>query len=309
MPIKSIAKLILPPIVLSELRALYHTVRHREFYSTIAEHQRKSDTIFIVGNGPSLKEQLENSLNVFSHAPCLCVNYFVNTEYYEKIKPLVFMLMDPELFVVTADDKLNEKHQILIQNLLNKTTWSMDLVVPSQFRKSVCVKQLQTNKHLRLLFVNTLYDYKIYFNESQQFKFFNKNLISVPAQSVLNTAVYCAIFWRYKNIVIVGADTSWHKEIEVAQNTNQVYLNATHYYGVEKIYLYKDGEKTQPIKLHESLALGTATVLKNYWLLKDYAEFNGVSVYNASAHSNIDAFPRKKLSEVESLFSNKVVFA
>jgi hypothetical protein len=136
----------------------------------------------------------------------------------------------------------------------------------------------------------------MFHNKKEQFKLFNKNKLAVPAQTVLNTAVFFAIFWRYKNIVLIGADTSWHEEINVDQKTNELFYESNHFYGTERKKAYSDVERKTPGKVHEEFyAIGNA--LKLYWLLREYAEFNSVRVFNASAKSYIDAFERIPLDD------------
>jgi hypothetical protein len=128
----------------------------------------------------------------------------------------------------------------------------------------------------------------MYENKIYQFDLYNKNKISVPAQTVLNTAVYLAVFWRYKNIVLIGADTSWHEELQVDQETNILYFDDEHFY---------ETKQSIPSKIHEQFFC-LARVFENYCLLREYADYNSVSVFNASEKSWIDAFERKKLKNI-----------
>ena len=99
---------------------------------------------------------------------------------------------------------------------------------------------------------------------------------------------------RYKEIYLIGADTTWIELLHVDQNTNDVYTIDTHFYGKKKMPLYKDSAGKIPVKLHEELYFNL-NALKLYWELKDYADYAGVRVYNASEYSLIDAFERRKL--------------
>jgi hypothetical protein len=83
----------------------------------------------------------------------------------------------------------------------------------------------------------------------------------------------------------------------VDQKTNQVYLEDKHFYGQKRMPLYLDSDNTISQKFHEELQ-GIINAFKFYWFLREYAEYNSVSVFNASGKSWIDAFERKTLEEL-----------
>lgn len=290
--IKTILKLFLPPIF-RQIRGILK--KKSKFFSSIHKHKKKSNTIFIFGNGPSIKEQLEEYCDILSSYPCICVNYFVSTEYYEKIKPSIYVLMDPNIFTGIVHDNYIEKLELLWKNLFEKTTWNMDIIVPSQFRNHARLKQLKKNLRINVLFCNML-DCSMYLSKKSMFELFNKNKLAAPAQTVINTAIFLAIFWRYKNIILLGADTSWHEEIKVDQKTNILYIDDKHFYDSKTL------EKHDlPTKLHEEFYY-ISKALEIYHILNEYANYNSVSVYNASKISWIDAFERKSLEEIFAIF-------
>jgi hypothetical protein len=292
--IKAVIKQCIPPILLSIIRVLRNKFR---FYSTIHKHIKKGDTLFVLGNGPSLKEQLENSLSIITSAPVLCVNHFASSEYFEKIKPSVYVGIDPGLFMPTNEKEVNEQSIALWNTLRLKTQWNMDIVIPSQFRNNERIIPLKENPYINLLFVNMV-DCSPYWNDKNRFKLFNKNKIAFPAMNVLNTSLGLAIFWKYKNIVLLGADSSWHEDIELDQQTNILYTVDPHFYkDVQKRIVYIDTEAKIQAKVHEIFDC-LKIAFESYWLLKKYADFNSVSVFNGSGKSWIDAFERKSIEEI-----------
>jgi hypothetical protein len=274
-----------------------------KFFSSIHKHIKKGDTIFILGNGPSLKEQLETQCDFIASFPCVCANNFVSTDFYEKIKPSVYVLVDPSYFVCdwSKDSCSHVVKEIDMnwKNLFERTKWNMKLVVPARFKSCARFKQLKENTYISILFYNDL-DSNVYLNKKSMFKLFNRNKLSVPAQTVINTAVYLAVFWRYKNIVLLGADTSLHEDISIDQKTNTMYSKNKHFYGSEKQVVYKDTIQTISFKLHEYL-YAISRMFELYMLLREYADYNSVSVFNASEKSWIDAFERKTLEELKSI--------
>jgi antitoxin component of RelBE/YafQ-DinJ toxin-antitoxin module len=182
------------------------------------------------------------------------------------------------------------------EKIIANTKWPLDLVIPSEYRQAKQIEQIKSNKYINVLFYNSV-NCSDYNDKTKQFNLFNENKLAPPAQTVLNTAVYFGIFWRYKTIVLIGADTSWHKQIEVDQKTNMLYMKDAHFYGVNKRSLYKNVERTVPARIHEEF-YSIARALEAYWLLREYAEFNSTTIYNASGKSYIDAFERKPLKTI-----------
>jgi hypothetical protein len=260
-------------------------------------YKKETDTIFVLGNGPSLKHQLDNpdASRLLALNTCICVNSFILTGYYDKIKPAIYLLVDPSYFTSVSVQETEEEHLLVWENLINKTTWEMDIIISSQYKNNNRVNRLRENKNINVLFFNQS-DCSICLNKKEQFRLFNKNRLEVPAQTVLNTALYLCIFWRYKNIVLLGADTSWHEEIRVDQKTNILFFENRHFYKSKEKILYNDAEETIRQKIHEQF-YSIARAFELYWLLREYAEFNSVKVFNASTRSYIDAFERISLDE------------
>jgi hypothetical protein len=205
------------------------------------------------------------------------------------------MLIDPSFFVQCAVAEIEQEHISVFDNLFSKTIWDVDLVVCSKYKGNDRILKLKGNHHINVLFINQN-NYNTFNTKEEQFELFNKNKIEFPAQTVLNTAVYLSIFWKYKNIILIGADTSWHEDIKVDQKTNVVYSNDEHFYDSKKRILYSDTIQTIPSKLHQEF-FAIAKALEYYCFLREYADYNSVSVYNASEKSWIDAFERRKLSD------------
>jgi hypothetical protein len=163
------------------------------FYSTLDQHKREGDTIFVLGNAPSLKKQLDEYINQLKNYPCICVNGFADSEYYEKLRPKIYMILDPG--TLDKDEVLNknsEKH-IYYQTFLNihdRTTWKMDFIVPSLDRKgNALVEYFKENKNINILYINTM-KCRFYFREKRLFRLFGRNLLMPHAATVIIAAVY-----------------------------------------------------------------------------------------------------------------------
>jgi hypothetical protein len=308
MTIKKIIKLFIPPILLVFINLFKKKEKENTsiplFYSTINNHKKNADKIIILGNGPSLKKQLANSIDILKSNVCVCVNSFVLTEYYSIIKPRVYLLIDPSFFVQCAVSEIEQEHISVFDNLFSKTTWDMDMVVCNRYKNNDRIIKLIKNPYINVLFINQD-EYGTFTTKEEQFNLFNQNKIGVPAQTVINTAVYLGIFWRYKTVILIGADSSWHEELLLDQESNILYIKDEHFYGNKKRIIYIDPETKTPCKMHEQFSSLT-NAFKMYWLLREYADYNSVSVINASEKSWIDAFERKKLNYFISINNNKL---
>jgi hypothetical protein len=202
-------------------------------------------------------------------------------------------MVDPAYFTTVSVRETEEEILSVWENLIAKTTWKMDIIVSSQFRNNERICRLKENQNINVFFFNQS-DCSLYRNKKERFKLFNENKLDVPAQTVLNTALYLGIFWRYENIVLIGADTSWHEEINVDQKTNVLFFENRHFYKTKRKILYANTKCTVPSKMHNEF-YNIAKAFELYWLLREYAEFNNVKVFNASTKSYIDAFERISL--------------
>lgn len=296
MNIKSVLKLFIPPVFISLGKNLLkkRTGSKRPYISTINQIEKKSDSICILGNGPSLKETFNKYLDVLKTKECIVVNFFCKTDYYNIIKPKFYLLADPAFFgdTETYSDDLKQRIISFWDVFLSKTDWDINLIVPDYAKNTNFGQKCSTNTFVHLFYYNTSDNSKN--TDQSKFELWDKNLIDVPAQTCLNTCLYIGIFLRYKEIYLVGADTNWVELLHVDQKTNEVYTMDSHFYGTVRRTLYADTESKIPQKLHDELfCIGNS--LEAYWELNSYSEYAGVKVYNASEYSLIDAFERRNL--------------
>ena len=299
MKLKEIIKLFMPPIII-RLYDKIHTyiIRNQkksEFTSTITDMKKESDILVVIGNGPSLNESMKRFKDRIIKYDCIVVNNFCDTDYYQQLQPKLYLLADPAFFgmIDSYEPSLKERVNRFIAKIIEKTKWDVSLIVPSLAIGSESINKIKKNPFIHPYFYN--YKDLVKYNEDNKFDFWDQNLISVPAQTCLNTCVWLGIFLRYSEIYVIGADTSWIELLHVDQDTNEVYTIDSHFYGKRKMPLYKDTEGKIPVKLHEELN-SISNALRSYWDLKAYADYAGVKVYNASEYSLIDAFERKKIS-------------
>lgn len=294
--IKEILYLFVPPIfniLKNKLMNRNKPLVSKEFVSTIGNITPTCDKLVVIGNGPSLNDTLKDLKDKIKENDCIAVNHFCETECYIQIKPKYYLLADPAYWgdVKTYADWLKAKITRFTETIIAQTSWDINLIIPSSAYHSQFVKRVSTNPYIHIFYYNS-----INYNHSTQlskYELWDSNSIAPPAQTVLNTAVWLGIFLRYKKIYLIGADTTWLEELEVDQETNELYFVDTHFYDKKRKPIYSDVEGKIPQKLHEQLDC-ISRAFSQYWELKGYADYVGVNVYNASKYSLIDAFERKK---------------
>lgn len=295
--IKEILCLFVPPVFIilkNKFKNRNKQLETKELVSTIGDITPTCDKLVVIGNGPSLNDSIKKQKNAIIANDCVVVNQFCKTDYYTELKPKFYLLADPAYFG-TIDNYTNRLKNIvhgLIESIVNKTTWDINLIVPSFARDSEFINAVKKNHYIHVYFYNTTND--VVPNSSQmKYEAWDHNQIAPPAQTCLNTCVWLGVFLRYKQIYLIGADTTWIENLHVDQETNEVYTIDSHFYGTKRVTLYSDEEGKTPQKLHDELNC-ISRALSQYWELKYYSDYAGVKVFNASKYSLIDAFERKK---------------
>lgn len=291
MKIKTIIQLLTPPI-LYKVKQTFCPKKEIDLHP-LQKLKHQSDRMVVVGNGPTLNKTMELYEPQLQEADGIMVNFSANSDLYERIRPAYYLLVDPAYY--TMPNHLYDSLCALFDAIVKKTTWPMKIIMPKCAKGCYAIERFKENSNIEILFYE---DGWMIPKEMSKYEAWDKNYISPPAQTVLNTAVWLSIYWGYKETYIVGADTSFLADLRVDQETNILYTEDTHFYSNKDVYKdsYDSIKKRRPIgtKLHEELfSIGTA--LKDYWDMKKYADWKGVKVYNASEYSWIDAFERKKL--------------
>lgn len=286
---------VLPPFVYFVIKNLYLFIKNGFLYSSnIKKYKKNNNRLIIMGNGPSLNSSLKKYMNKISLFDCMCVNEFVISDYYELIRPHIYIVADPNNFIKYDEMSENIREQTInmVTALRTKTQWPLVLMAPDFARKSDFIKNLNNN-NIKVLYYNTL-NLCIPPTEKSIFFCWNHNMIPPLAQTVLNVCLNLGIMFRYNEIFLIGADSNWMEDVRVDQTDNRVYIIDKHFYGEKKRYLYSDVYEKVPSKLGDELD-AEKRVFESYWILNKYAQYNKLSIYNASEYSLIDAFQRKKI--------------
>ncbi|MFA7289245.1 MAG: hypothetical protein WC055_10260 [Melioribacteraceae bacterium] len=277
-------------IFLDSIITLIRVVILSKFDITLPEEK---GSIVILGNGPSLKNTLNENLD-FIKSPDkkrMAVNMFCNSETYSEIKPEYYILNAPEFFRNVVTEMWEEMRWKVFQNLKDKTNWDMILLVPAIASKSEYFKKfMDVQTRIKIVYYNTTPAEG--FTSFIQF-LFKRNLGMPRPHNVLVPAIFLSLNMGFKEIYLVGADHSWHEDIKVDE-TNKTTVNHEHFYDAGKVTMpmYKlDGEEYRIHDIFRKLHLA----FKGYFIIKDYAEKLDAKIFNASVRSYIDAFLKIKI--------------
>ena len=292
MSLRELLRLFIPP--------MYYNIKHRleklrlEPAIPLPKISHSNDRLVIIGNGPSLNKTMELYELQILGADTIMVNFSARTPLYEKIRPKYYLMADSGFM---DNQSARESVDKLVEDICHKTTWPMTVVMPDRLKLWDGGSRMSQNKNITVLYYSTKWTEA---KNKELFRVWDKNKGYPPAQTVLTTCVWFSIYQGYKEIYLVGADTSFIQDIYVGQNDNVLYTIDRHYYQNQdvcpsELEKEKGGRKFGTDM--EGILGDIHTMFEEYKLLKRYAEWKGVSVYNASEYSMIDCFERKKLDE------------
>lgn len=253
--------------------------------------KKKSDTIYVLGNGPSLNETLSDAFEKLKAEPCFAVNNFAFSSFYEVLKPSYYLISAPEYFMEKPPTQFHiDAREKLFKELVEKTSWELSFIVPGLASKTSFWKEsLSRNPNIKIFyFNNTPVEGPEWFTNY----IFSKGLGMPRPHNVLIPAIFMSINMGFNKILVFGADHSWHEDVRVDEN-NEMTVDHKHFYddGHKRGVMHKlDGQKYYFHDLLRKLYLA----FKGHFILNKYAAHRQAKILNASKKSYIDAFEKIK---------------
>lgn len=238
--------------------------------------------VIIMGNGPSLRQTIDTNLDILKQNDTLAVNFAANTPEFFEIKPRYYVLADPLFFTGSKPENI-----VSLYENLGRVNWPMTLIVPVKANVNIDNKSIDI-KRFNMVGIDGAEGLKHYF--------FDSRLAMPRPRNVLIPSIMAAIWLGYKEIYIVGADHSWMKTIDV-DSDNHVVSIQPHFYKDNKKELDRSKSAYANIRLHE-VVHSFYVAFKAYHAIARYAAKKGISIYNATPESFIDAFERRKLDSL-----------
>lgn len=244
--------------------------------------------LVILGNGPSLRRNLEEDMPVLQAADTLAVNFFANSPEFQQVRPKYYVLADPHFF----DKADTDPNVARLVAALNSIDFAMTLLIPSAARRKA---RLFANPLLRVETFN--------FVAVEGFRWFEDAMfghrLGMPRpRNVLIPSIMTGIWLGYKQIFLLGADHSWLSTLSV-NDRNEVVSIQPHFYKEDDREQKRIRQEYVRHPLHEVLESMTIA-FRSYHRIQAYASARGISIVNATPGSMIDAFPRGPLASTNS---------
>jgi hypothetical protein len=248
-------------------------------------------TCIILGNGPSLNQSIDEYQPILGNHKLLCVNHFAESPVYEKIKPEIYILNAPEMWMDDVEPFYHEKGKNLFNAISNNTNWGMDLFIPYSARKFQRWQEvINKNTQIRIFYFNS--------TPIEGYGWFRRlcynNYLGMPRpHNVLIPSLMLSLYSKFGKIYLLGTDHSWMKDLWVTED-NEVLLNQKHFYD-------KNTSTAKPMdnlgkgsrKMHEVLQK-FVYAFRGYIEINEYSRLKGQEIINCTKGSYIDAFKRSK---------------
>jgi hypothetical protein len=247
----------------------------------------------LLGNGPSLKQTLEEDLDFLKKTELVAVNNFATSGYYTTLQPANYVIHDPAYYLYDGVSFKRADIEATLKIIAEQTTWPINIYVQQRAKTSTFLKNLPIqNPNIRLIH----YNYSIFegFNFVKHW-FFNKGWAMPQAQNVLVVALFLAINRRFDEIFMFGADHSWHEQFRLNED-NILEVKDLHFYSksdTKHVVIIDVNDNSTVTMSQQFVSLSKA--FRGYEVLRDFAKSKNIKIFNASKKTYIDAFARIKI--------------
>lgn len=260
-----------------------------------AQNMNASGKILILGNGPSLGEQLPRLISekASEQGDIMAVNFFSLSEDFTTLKPKYYILSDPQFFRRAG---YNERIEAMYKALAENVSWPMTLYVqyynPEKFDYAAAVGH---NPNIKIVkFHTTLFRGF----RNVEFWCYRHGLGSGNFGTVVQNGEFIAMLLGYRTIELYGVDHTLLEGLTVNEK-NQLCRIKSHYYDktpqpAEPIYVNAT-TPPRPYTMASYLA-ETAELFRGHEVLAEYARTQGVRIINRTKGSMIDAYEREPLA-------------
>lgn len=264
--------------------------------------QKSKPFCLILGNGPSLDKNMDYITEIKTHCNIFCVNAFPSSDYFSQVRPQHYVIVSREYYFPDNDRPREQKiRDKVLQDLVSRTTWEINFFLPYEAKTSKkFLEIIRANKNIKPMFYNST---PIEGLTSLNHLLMDFSLGMPRPHNVLIPSIFLALTMKYQSIFLLGADHSWLPQIEVT-NKNEALVNQKHFYDRDSSRKRSMHLNGKPRKLHEILHKFYLS-FKAYHELHQFAIHKGLSIYNCTEGSFIDAFNRLMPQEIRSIFDER----
>ncbi len=247
----------------------------------------KTESLIIMGNGPSLRETIAKHSDTLKKSKTLAVNFAANAETFFQLKPAIYVLADPHFFKMESDGKSADPNVMRLWDNIASVDWNMTLYLPC---KAKIPESVIANRHI------TVKRYNLTPGEglAAPVHWLYRNGLAMPRpRNVLIASIMIALREGYRDIDIVGADHTWSRDLWV-DDKNRVISVQKHFYKDNDKEFERVAQEYAGYHLHDIMNSLTIA-FRSYHQIKAYADKIGATITNCTPGSFIDAFPRSSL--------------
>lgn len=242
--------------------------------------------VCVLANGPSLNEELKNL--DYTNSDCFVVNFFASTDYYEKVKPIGYFLLDTRFWSQTT---VVDKVKNLYEQMEKKTTWPMKLYVPKVYVNQINEFHHFNNQNITVVPYNTSLFYSGF--KKYEYSFYRKQKAIIPIQNIPLFAIYIALVRGYKHIELYGVDYTFFEGM-VIDDDNELCYALRHFYSNETPQLrkYIDVGSGKVVKLGDEI-VSVGNIYQQHYMMEKLAQSMDATVVNCTKKSMLDCYIRK----------------
>lgn len=229
--------------------------------NTSLENKYAGERLFILGNGPSLKNQ--NLLKLKDEFTMVTNNFYLHDDASE-ILPDFYCWVDPNMY--NGNTSLAD-----LQNLDNKIS-KTEFFFRLRAKKFIESKSLFKNKNIHYIVNDS------YLNDTLNFNFDLDGCIPGTV-NVIHTCLILAKYLGFSEIYLVGVDATMFMPVQ------------EHFYELSK------NEKKSLEKYDESLFY-TSYMFKSYKILRKYFMKDNIKIFNATDGGVLELFPRRDFNSL-----------
>ena len=302
---RSSLRRLIPVIIVDVMLCVYGVLAYVFFWRNhprVIEQNAESQTLVILGNGPSLSDDISGILRRRAEIRVAVVNYFANSELFSQLRPDFYVMADPIFWRQDIGTQHKESNEKLVANLL-KVSWCMTVICREQGCEFFS-NALAGNGNIRVEKIkDNSMDFRTDFFSvlSLRSPFFTPNFVNV-----LILALWSGITRGFRGIEIYGADFSSFKSLNVDQHSNYSTNETRHFYNKDSAKV--EAQEKYPArkrKLIHTRMYQVALAFRQMYLLSRVARKRGISVVNGSSFSYLDCFDRIQPSLASDYDSDK----
>ena len=244
----------------------------------------KGQRCFVVGNGPSLKEQ---DLSLLQDEYVFTCNQIMRNPSFPKMKSNYHFFADPSFFQLKKDNSSDMEVYHLMQKINTDNNRPKVFFAVEGYDFS---KEFKLNKYLDLNFFSHRLELTEKFDLEFDFSRFVPNLHSVVMYEII-----MAIYMGFSEIYLLGCDCT-----SIITAVNMILHEGE---GAEYGYKMTENEKERLKKRNSNILMedelrSFSEVFRAYRIFYEYTKKRGVKLVNCTEGGLLDCIPREKYEDV-----------